>query len=271
MLIRPGAPPRRGSVAVARAGRGPVTLALRPRRLLLRLVVPLALAVLALGGGWLLLRDASFLRVREVTVTGATGPDARAIRAALTDAARGMTTLHVRRDALRAAVAPYPIVRDVEASRAGLRGLDVRVLEHEAVAELRAGSARIAVAADGTVLGQDVRLGALPQLDVPVAPTGRTVTVPAVRQAVSMLALAPAPLRRRIERAAWGRLGLRAELADGPQLLFGPPTRLRAKWAAAIAVLADAGSQGAHYVDLRLPERPVAGWGELAPPGPAAG
>jgi cell division protein FtsQ len=46
---------------------------------------------------------------------------------------------------------------------------------------------------------------------------------------------------------------------DGPKLYFGGAARLEAKWGAAAQVLAHRSSRGASYVDLRIPERPVAG------------
>ena len=49
------------------------------------------------------------------------------------------------------------------------------------------------------------------------------------------------------------------KLRNGPQIIFGDATRIDAKWAAAAAVLADSRAKGATYVDVRLPERPVAG------------
>ena len=57
-----------------------------------------------------------------------------------------------------------------------------------------------------------------------------------------------------------GQRGLVAQLDKGPEVILGSRSRLGAKWAAATAVLADDGSQGATYVDVRQPERPVAGW-----------
>jgi cell division protein FtsQ len=74
-----------------------------------------------------------------------------------------------------------------------------------------------------------------------------------------MLALAPAVLRARILRAYVGPQGLTAIFRNGPALYFGDSGRLVAKWAAAIRVLADATSQGASYIDVRVPERPAAG------------
>jgi hypothetical protein len=42
-------------------------------------------------------------------------------------------------------------------------------------------------------------------------------------------------------------------------VIFGRPADLSRKWAAAVAVLAERSSAGATYIDVRMPERPVAG------------
>ena len=71
---------------------------------------------------------------------------------------------------------------------------------------------------------------------------------------------APATLRGRISEVGEdGRLGQVAQLRDGPEVIFGDTTRLRAKWAAASRVLADLEASGASYVDVRIPGRPAAG------------
>src|SRR4051812_35196824 len=69
-----------------------------------------------LGALWLWLRDSPLVAVEDVTVTGLSGPDAGRVREALSDAARDMTTLHVREGELRTAVDPYPGVLDVRAA-----------------------------------------------------------------------------------------------------------------------------------------------------------
>ncbi len=50
------------------------------------------------------------------------------------------------------------------------------------------------------------------------------------------------------------------------QIYFGDASRAHAKWMAAARVLADPSSQGAWYVDVRLPERPAAGLAAGAAP-----
>jgi hypothetical protein len=53
--------------------------------------------------------------------------------------------------------------------------------------------------------------------------------------------------------------GLVAQVRQGPSIYFGDSTALAAKWSAALAVLADPGSQGASYIDVTDPDRPAAG------------
>jgi cell division protein FtsQ len=71
--------------------------------------------------------------------------------------------------------------------------------------------------------------------------------------------------------------GYVARLANGPEVWLGAAARLDAKWAAAAAVLAQESSQGANYIDVRIPERPVAGGvavpadSQAAPEAPAPG
>jgi cell division protein FtsQ len=232
----------------------------RPRR---RVLAAVALAVLVLIGAWLWVRDSSLVEVREITVTGASGPQAARIRAALETAARDMTTLHVRLDALRTAVEPYPVVKSVEAHGDLPHRLDIVVHEHVPVAALVSAGGRVAVAADGTVL-RDTPAAGLPVVEVRGGPGGGRLDE-RTRDAVAVLAAAPPALRARVERLYLGRRGWTAPLAEGPVLYVGSAARLAAKWAATAVVLADAASAGATYVDVRIPERAAAG-GVLAPP-----
>ena len=64
-----------------------------------------------------------------------------------------MSTLDVRPGALRAAVAPFRVVREVRAIPSFPHGLQIRVVEQLPVAALTVAGARTAVAADGVVLG----------------------------------------------------------------------------------------------------------------------
>ena len=222
-------------------------------------VVAVALLSLAvLGAAYLWLRDSALVRVEEVEITGVGGPQAGEIREALTSAAREMTTLHVREDTLRQAVEGYPVVRELEAEADFPHRLRIAVNAYDPIGALQIGGRAVAVAPDGTVLdGAPTKNLAVIAADGSAAGTKITGTV--ATRLVRLLAAAPAPLRSRAARASTGPRGLAIQLRDGPRLDFGDLTRLDAKWLAATAVLASEDSRGATYIDLRLPERPVAG------------
>jgi cell division protein FtsQ len=229
-----------------------------PRRPPPRAVAACACVLVLLGGGWLWLRDSRLVAVDQVSVTGLSGTEAPRVRAALEGAARDMTTLHVRPDQLKTAVEPYPAVMGVDAHPDFPHGLRIVVHEHVAVAALAAGSDRVPVAADGTLL-RGSSTDDLPIVTVAAPPPGDTLGDKRTLRAVALLAAAPPELRAKVSRVYAGPRGLTAPLTDGPVLYFGGADRVRAKWTAAARVLADRSSAGAAYVDLRLPERPAAG------------
>jgi cell division protein FtsQ len=220
--------------------------------------------LLALGGSWRWVRDSSLVAVRRVSVTGLYGPDAGTIRSALILAARNMTTLDVHLAALRTAVAPYPVVKDLRVSTQFPHGMRIRVVEQLPVGALVAGGRAVAASADGTLL-HDVSGTSLPTVPVPALPGGARVTDAAALQALSLLAATPPRLRSRIAQVtvASGH-GLTVQLRSGPSIYFGDQTGLNAKWIAATEVLADPSSAGASYIDVSDPERPVAGVGAQA-------
>ena len=222
--------------------------------------VALMLALLTgLAGGWLWVRDSSLAAVEDVSITGLTGDDAPAVRRALTAAARDMTTLHVRADRLRTAVAPYPAVRDVRVSADFPHRLRIEVIRHRAVAAAVLGGRRVSIARDGTVLRDAPASASLPLVTVRSAPGGGRVTDRRALDAVGLLAVAPGPLRGAIAEVEARAGGLTARMRAGLVVEFGPATRMRAKWAAVAGVLADERAIGASYLDVRVPERPVAG------------
>jgi cell division protein FtsQ len=216
-------------------------------------------AVALLGGGYLWLRDSSLVAVTEVTVTGLTGRDAPAVRAALVDAARDMTTMHVRVERLRTAARPYPAVKDLEVTSDFPHAMRIHVIEHDPVAALDVRGRRVAIAADGTLLTDQAAGSQLVVLDVPTASGGGRLTDRRALAAVRAMAAAPRALRPYVTGVAFGSEGLRVSLRSGPTLELGDARRARAKWAAAARVLADPRAAGASYLDVRVPDRPVAG------------
>ena len=218
-------------------------------------------------GSWLWLRHSSLVAVRDVRVTGLQGPGAPAVEAALVGAARRMSTLDVHPAALRAAVAPFPIVRDLQVSAAFPHGLHIRVIEQPPVAALAVGGTHTAVAADGVVLGPALLSASLPTLQGgAVAPAGQRLRSPSLLAALTVIGAAPAPMVTDLVRAFDGPMGLTLVLRRNLLAYFGDESRPHAKWLALARVLADPSSAGASYIDVRLPERPAAGFAPGAMP-----
>ena len=216
-------------------------------------------ALLALGWfGWF--RDSSFAQVEDVRVTGLHGPQAGAIRAALTDAGRNMTTLHVREDELREAIEAYPTVTHIEADGDFPHELTIAVRQEPPIGALELAGERVPVSPDGSLL-RGVRYDHhLPLIGAPAPPGVDRIEAGQAHRLVTVLAAAPEPMLARIRDARIRKeRGIVLRLRRGPDLIFGDTTRLRAKWIAATRVLASRSAQGAAYIDLRLPERPAAG------------
>jgi cell division protein FtsQ len=137
-------------------------------------VLALVLLIGVLAGAWMWLRDSSLVAVQRVRVAGASGPDAAQIRSALVTAARNMTTLDVRMNQLRMAVAPYPVVKSLVVATQFPHGMRIQVVEQVPVAIVLAGGRRIAVSGDGTLLHDAVPSTPLPtiSLDRRRAPPG---------------------------------------------------------------------------------------------------
>ncbi len=242
------------------------------RRPSARTVAVLAAIGALLVGGWLWLRDSSLVSVRRVTVAGVSGPDAGQIRAALVASARTMTTLDVQIGQLRTAVAPYPVVKNLQVTTQFPHGMRIHVIEQIPVAAVSVDGRSTAVAADGTLLHDVVASPQLPLIPLRVPPGGSRLTDPAARAAVAVLAAAPYPLLSHLTQVTSdGPHGLVAQLRAGPSIYFGDAHQLAAKWAAAVAVLAQAGSAGASYIDVTDPGRPAAGPGTTTAPSSTAG
>jgi cell division protein FtsQ len=237
----------------------PRTLRLSPhwRRRLIALVL---LAVVLAAGYVFWLRDSSLVKVERVRVTGIDTADGPRIRAKLTTAARQMTTLHVNADALRRAVADEPVVHSLTVHADFPHGLKIEIVQNRPVALLVAGGRQVAVAPDGTVLEGARTAASLPTIRVGSLPGSARMPDGPARERVAVAAAAPARLLARVDSISvqHGR-GAVAELKDGPVVIFGRAVELDRKWAAATAVLAQRSSQGATYIDVRMPDRPVAG------------
>src|SRR4051794_14759078 len=106
------------------------------------------IAALAVGG-WLWLRDSSFVQVTKVDVSGVTTSESQQVTQALDDAARGMTTLHVRKTALQDAVRQFSSVEAVDVKTDFPHTMTIAVVERRPVAALAIGDRRIPVTGGG--------------------------------------------------------------------------------------------------------------------------
>lgn len=225
------------------------------------MVAAVIVGLLAVGI-YLLLRLTPLTAVDSVTIVGVEGPKARETRRILENAATGQSTLGFDAGALKEAVANMPSITGIDVHTRFPHGVQIEVHQRVAVAALAVGGRRVAVATDGTLL-PEWNAGRLPIVNGGRATGGRLIAEQ--RAAVRVLGAAPERLLRKVARVDHLTT---VRLANGPALIFRDTDRVNAKWAAAVAVLADASSVGSTWIDLRVPERPVAGRG--APPTMAA-
>jgi cell division protein FtsQ len=226
------------------------------RRLVLAALVASLLG--ALYHFWL--RDSALVAVNDVQVTGLTTKDGPRIHALLESVAEDMTTLHVRKDELEEAVGTFPVVGSLHVEADFPHGLRIEVTERPAAALVSVDDVPVPVAADGTLLRGLRAPDGLPLLRMEKPATETQVTDPSTLRALLVAGGAPEGFPQRIDRVSEGaEQGVVIELKDGPELIFGDADLVNEKWMAAVRVLADADAAGATYIDVRLPERPVAG------------
>jgi cell division protein FtsQ len=239
-----------------------------------RILIVLISVALVLAAGYLLwLRNSSLVRVENVTVTGLTGDDADRIRSALEGAARQSTTLRVDEDAIEGVAETFPTIRAIEIQPDFPNSMHIRVLQHRPAALLVGRGKRIPVAGDGSVLSGLRVKGSLPTIELKGALPVQQLDAGPMLDAARVAGGAPVALTPRVDQITREkRRGIVVRMESGPELVFGTVARVTAKWAAATRVLADRDATGADYVDVRIPERPVAGGlpvSTLAPLAPA--
>jgi cell division protein FtsQ len=244
-------PARRAPTRRAPAARGTVIR----RRLLAAAVVLLVLYGLYMF--WF--RNLSWFAIHDVTIKGATTNE-REIKSAVEQVAGDMTTLHIKDDELRDAVARFPTVASVGASTSFPHGLEVSITERLPVAFVLVHGQRTAVSADGYLLaGADFDAKALPRIEGAAAHGARLDEDAAAQAAI--LGATPGPLKNRIVASAWDedRGGVVVDLNNGPEIRFGDGSRAADKWEAAVTVLSSDERGSPSYLDVSVPDRPVAG------------
>lgn len=221
-------------------------------------LILLVLAVALAAAYWFWFRDSGFVQVEAVRVSGAEADPS--VESALKAEARQMSTLDVDEAALRAAVADIPAVESVSADGVFPHRLDVTVTLRRPAGYLEDGGE--VVAGDGTILETP---GEAPEgLPLIAAPSdgGAEVVSGEALDVAEVLGAAPEDLVGDVAKARYDtENGVVAEVGQGIDLRFGDSSRAAAKWAAAGAVLADPELVDATYIDVTVPEHPVAGTG----------
>jgi cell division protein FtsQ len=216
--------------------------------------------LLVLYGAYMLwFRNLSWFAIHDVTIKGATTNE-REIHSAVEQVAGDMTSLHIKDDELRDAVARFPTVASVAASTSFPHGLEVTITERLPVAFIQSGGRRTAVSADGYLLaGADFDAKALPRIEG-VAAHGVRLDEDAAAQA-AILGATPGPLKNRITDSTWDEDlgGVVVDLHNGPEIRFGDGSRAQDKWKAAVAVLSSDERGSPSYLDVSVPDRPVSG------------
>jgi cell division protein FtsQ len=224
-----------------------------------RAIAGVALVVVLYAGYMLWFRNIGWFAIDEVTVEGAS-TGRQQIQAAVERASGDMTTLHIKDEALRDAVARFPTVASVSASTSLPHTLHVRVTERLPVAYTQIGGRRTPVSADGYLLaGASFDSKGLPRIEGASA-RGARLTDEAAAQA-AILGATPDPLTDRINSSSWNEEdgGVVLQLENGPEIRFGDGSRGTEKWAAAVGVLSSPERGSPSYLDVSVPERPVAG------------
>jgi cell division septal protein FtsQ len=247
--------PRRGAVDVLRfapSGRS--------------LLVGAALVLIA-AGLYGLARETSMFAVEMIEVRGASPALAADVRGALIPY-EGRSLVAVDGDAIEQRVNGLPAVRASVVDRAFPHTLRIRVVPELAVAVLRRGADSWLVSARGRVIGA-IKRGShrgLPRIWLPARTEIEVGALladdPGGLAARSLAAFVGSGFTNRIAfvRALDGEITL--GLRGGLEIQLGTPIDLRLKIAIAhglLPTLALPGAGGPDYLDLAVPERPVAG------------
>jgi cell division protein FtsQ len=224
------------------------------------LAIAIALPALAVGG-YFAARETSTFAVRTISVSGGTPALDAQVRSTLAPV-MGTSLLALDRSALERRVNALPAVVSASFDRAFPHTLRVRVVNEVPVAVLHRGKQTWLVSGRGRTIAQiraGTRLG-LPRIWVPtaaqVAP-GAFLAADEGGTAARALALAAGfPARFTTVTFAHDELTMRLRL--GVELRLGEPVDVRLKLAIARRVLRVLPA-GSTYLDVAVPQRPVAG------------
>jgi cell division protein FtsQ len=229
-------------------------------RRLRRLLVVLGLVLAALGA--VVLSRSSLLDVDEVEVFGLDQVSLRSVEDAL-GFEIGSPLVSLDAGAAESALEALPWVAEAHVSRSWRGTVTVEITEREPLAlALTAPEAWVLVDVDGRVLTEALaNPPTLPRLSgLRAAGAPGAFMYPDAAAALSVVDALPAVLAPRVYGVWRDHRGeLRLGITDGPQVLLGDDSRLRAKVAAAATMLDQLASEGSTpaVLDVSVPNLPV--------------
>lgn len=246
----------KGAVATLPHARPRVRVHLKKRGLAVVVAIPIVAA-----GAYFAARETSMFAIRTVDVSGGTPALQAQVRAAAAPFL-GRSLVGLDRATIERRVDGLPWVVSSRFDRAFPHTLRVTVVPERPVAVLRRGTQSWLVSARGRALAR-VRNGARPGLPRVWVPTAAEVAAGVFLApdeggaAARVLALASVlPARAATAALAHGELTIR--LRSGLELRLGEPVDVRLKLAVARRALFVL-PPGSTYLDVSLPQRPVAG------------
>lgn len=240
--------------------------ALAPPRLPVRRLVALAAALAAvLPLAYVVARETSMFAVRTIEIHGASPRAARDVRAQL-EPLVGTSLVAVDGDELERRLRGLPAVHSARVDRAFPHALAVVVREERPLAVLRDARHAWLVSGRARVIrairpGARARIPRIWMAGVAGLQPGQALTERRVRLALRAIAVLPKPFPARVFAVGARKDGLVVVLAARTEVRLGPATDLRTKLEAARAVLASlsrAERLALAYIDVSLPNRPVA-------------
>lgn len=213
-------------------------------------------------GAWLVARETGVFAVRAVAVTGAPRAVQDDVRRALADTL-GDSLLAVDLDRGRVAVEAIPAVRSVRFDRAYPHTLRVAVVPERPVAIVRRGKESFLVSARGRVI-ETVPRGTTPGLARIWVPAGIPIEPGQIVEGdlrLAVRAVAPLAGRRfpsRVTSVRVSETDLTLRLRSGLELRLGAPIETELKLAVARRLVPEL-RPGTTYLDVSVPDRPVAG------------
>jgi cell division protein FtsQ len=237
----------------------------RPRRATVRPLLVVGVVVVLVGaavGAYMAARQTSLFALDRIQVSGAPRPVAAQIRATL-EPYVGRSLVRFDAADARRRLAAVSEIADARFDRDFPHTLKVRVRLERPVAVLRRGGRAWLVSASARVL-QELLKRPYPRLPRIWVPASTDVEVNATLSGVAAMGVAavaplrPAHLGATVRQVDTADGDLTLLLGSGTQLRLGDSGDIRLKLAIAKAILPLAGH--AAYVDVSVPERPVAGY-----------